>query len=85
MDGSVKSEGAALLPPEEVGYIADKTVKAERRLGTSPYDVDAWNVLVRDAQTKNIADARKIYERVVVQFPNCGRYWKMYIEHEVGF
>ena len=33
---------------------------------------------------KKIEDARKIYERLVTQFPNAGRYWKIYIEHEVN-
>ena len=28
-------------------------------------------------------EARSVYERVVTQFPNAGRYWKLYIEHEV--
>ena len=35
-------------------------------------------------QMKKIEDARKIYERLVTQFPNAGRYWKIYIEHEVN-
>jgi cleavage stimulation factor subunit 3 len=33
---------------------------------------------------KKIEDARKIYERLVGQFPTAGRYWKIYIEHEVS-
>jgi len=34
-------------------------------------------------QTKKVEEARSVYERVVTQFPNAGRYWKLYIEHEV--
>jgi cleavage stimulation factor subunit 3 len=68
---------------EDMGYIPDKVVKAERRIANSPFDTEAWSVLIRDAQMKKIEDARKVYERLVAQFPNAGRYWKIYIEHEV--
>ncbi len=34
-------------------------------------------------QMKKTEDARRIYERLVTRFPNAGRYWKIYIEHEV--
>lgn len=27
--------------------------------------------------------ARNFYEKLVAQFPNAGRYWKAYIEHEL--
>lgn len=32
---------------------------------------------------KKIEDARVVYERLVEQFPNAGKYWKIYIEQEV--
>ncbi|ELT99142.1 hypothetical protein CAPTEDRAFT_164574 [Capitella teleta] len=70
-------------PPEEVGYIPDKVVKAEKRITDHPYDLEAWSVLIRDAQSKTLEEARSTYERVVTQFPNAGRYWKIYIEHEM--
>ena len=73
----------AEIPPEEVGYIPDKVLKAERRTAGSPYDTEAWSVLIRDAQNKKIDDARQLYERLVVQFPSVGKYWKIYIEHEM--
>ena len=34
-------------------------------------------------QLKKVEEGRPVYERVVTQFPNAGRYWKLYIEHEV--
>jgi len=34
-------------------------------------------------QTKKIDEARLLYERLVTQFPNSGRFWKLYIEQEV--
>lgn len=36
-------------------------------------------------QPKKIEDARGTYERLVEQFPNAGKYWKIYIEHEVYY
>ena len=37
---------------QEVGYIPDKVVKAERRIAGSPFDTEAWSVLIRDAQVR---------------------------------
>lgn len=34
-------------------------------------------------QTKKIDAARPLYERLVTQFPNSGRFWRLYIEQEV--
>ncbi|CAD6192040.1 unnamed protein product [Caenorhabditis auriculariae] len=55
----------------------------ERRIQTNPYDVDAWNLLLRESQNRPIDEARSFYESLVKQFPNSGRYWKAYIEHEL--
>lgn len=48
---------------QEVGYIADKIVKAEKRIKASPYDTEAWSILIRDAQVykKSCKIARIIY------------------------
>ncbi|XP_067120911.1 cleavage stimulation factor subunit 3 isoform X1 [Centruroides vittatus] len=69
--------------PRQQGYIPDRVKKAEKRLEQNIYDVEAWSVLVRDAQNKKIEEARPFYEKLVAQFPNAGRYWKLYIEHEM--
>ncbi|RUS90701.1 hypothetical protein EGW08_001505 [Elysia chlorotica] len=80
LPGSVKP----LVPEEQgSGYIPDKIVKAEKRIQAYPFDTEAWSILIRDAQMKRIEDARGIYERLVEQFPNAGKYWKIYIEHEL--
>ncbi|KAI6184025.1 Suf domain-containing protein [Aphelenchoides bicaudatus] len=55
----------------------------ERRLELNPYDVDAWNLLIRENQARSIDAARPFYEKLVTQFPNAGKYWKVYIEHEL--
>lgn len=34
-------------------------------------------------QATSLLRARMLYERLVTQFPTSGRYWRLYIEHEV--
>uniref|UniRef100_A0A914PND0 Suppressor of forked domain-containing protein n=1 Tax=Panagrolaimus davidi TaxID=227884 RepID=A0A914PND0_9BILA len=55
----------------------------ERRIELNPFDVDAWNLLLRESSARPIDQARIFYEKLVTQFPNAGRYWKAYIEHEL--
>ncbi|KAL3093072.1 hypothetical protein niasHT_022522 [Heterodera trifolii] len=55
----------------------------ERRIELNPFDVDAWNLLLRESQARPIDQVRSFYERLVTQFNNAGRYWKAYIEHEL--
>ncbi|KAL5010433.1 hypothetical protein ScPMuIL_012738 [Solemya velum] len=76
---------AKLANAKEQGYIPDKLKKAEKRIDAHPYDTEAWSVLIRDCQLKKIDDARPIYEKLVQQFPNAGKYWKIYIEQELKF
>ncbi|VDN02352.1 unnamed protein product [Thelazia callipaeda] len=58
-------------------------VSPERRIELNPFDVDAWNLLLRESQTRPIDQVRSFYEKLVKQFPNAGRYWKAYIDHEL--
>uniref|UniRef100_A0A0N5AIR5 Suf domain-containing protein n=1 Tax=Syphacia muris TaxID=451379 RepID=A0A0N5AIR5_9BILA len=58
-------------------------VSPERRIELNPFDVDAWNLLLRESQARSIDQVRPFYEKLVAQFPNAGRYWKAYIDHEV--
>ena len=44
-----------------------KIIKAEKRIEDCPFDIEAWNVLIRDAQGKKIEEARPFFERLVVQ------------------
>ncbi|XP_077999834.1 cleavage stimulation factor subunit 3-like [Glandiceps talaboti] len=64
-------------------YVPEKVKKAEKRIDSHPYDTEAWSVLIREAQIQSVDKARKVYERLVAQFPNAGRYWKIYIEAEM--
>jgi len=83
--GALPGSAKPLVPEEQSsgGYIADKLVKAEKRIQAFPYDTEAWSILIRDAQIRKIEDARVTYERLVEQFPNAGKYWKIFIEHEL--
>ncbi|CDW56910.1 cleavage stimulation factor subunit 3 [Trichuris trichiura] len=62
------------------GIIA--VISPERRIKQNPFDVEAWNLLLRDVQRKKIETVRNFYEALVKQFPNAGRFWKAYAEHE---
>ena len=64
-------------------YVPEKVKKAEKKLEENPYDLDAWSILIREAQNQPIDKARKTYERLVAQFPSSGRFWKLYIEAEI--
>jgi cleavage stimulation factor subunit 3 len=65
-------------------YVPEKVKKAEKKLEENPYDLDAWSILIREAQNQPIDKARKTYERLVTQFPSSGRFWKLFIEAEVN-
>jgi len=41
-------------------------------------------LIVLCKQAKKIDVARPFYERLVTQFPNSGRFWRLYIEQEVS-
>ena len=60
------------------GFHSEKAKKAERKLQAHTWDVDSWNVLLRETQNQRIQKARKTYERLVDKFPTCGRYWKVF-------
>nr|XP_032813917.1 cleavage stimulation factor subunit 3 [Petromyzon marinus] len=74
------SEGNAEQAQE---YVPEKVKKAERKLEDNPFDIEAWSVLIREAQNQVPDKARRILERLVNQFTNSGRYWKTYIEAEI--
>uniref|UniRef100_A0A673H7K3 Cleavage stimulation factor subunit 3 n=1 Tax=Sinocyclocheilus rhinocerous TaxID=307959 RepID=A0A673H7K3_9TELE len=74
---------AVEVAPEAAEYIPEKVKKAEKKLEENPYDLDAWSILIREAQNQPIDKARKTYERLVAQFPSSGRFWKLYIEAEL--
>ena len=63
--------------------MADKLARAEKAIESNAFDLEAWGQILREAQSRKIDDARQYFERLVVQFPTSGRYWKIYIEQEM--
>lgn len=62
----------------------DKVQRAEERIKINVWDIEAWSVILRDAQSKKIEDARESFEKLITQFPTAGQYWKIYIQQEVN-
>ncbi|XP_065317530.1 cleavage stimulation factor subunit 3-like isoform X4 [Gordionus sp. m RMFG-2023] len=62
---------------------SERINKASNKIDTDPYDIESWNILLKDAKTKSIETARETFERVITQFPNQGKFWKIYIEKEL--
>ena len=50
------------------------------------YDIEAWHKLLRVIHNEPVEKHREnIYERLVTVFPTSGKFWKVYIEHEVKY
>lgn len=61
----------------------EKLEESQDAVNDNPWDVEAWAILLREAQTRLINDVRSFFEKLVNTFPTSGRYWKYYIEMEV--
>lgn len=59
--------------------------RAQKTIDEFPYDLEAWSLLIREAQNRPVAEVRPVFEKLVTVFPSAGRYWKIYIEHEVSY
>ena len=57
---------------------------ALKTISENHYDVEAWLLVIKDAQSRRVDDTRDTFERLVGLFPTSGRFWKVYIEQEVG-
>ncbi|CAH1403958.1 unnamed protein product [Nezara viridula] len=69
----------------QIEWGSEKLVKAQQTIDENKWDIEAWGVLIREAQGRWINDVRPFFERLVATFPTTGRYWKIYIEQEVTF
>lgn len=61
----------------------EKLEESQDAANENPWDVEAWAILLREAQTRLINDVRSFFEKLVNTYPTSGRYWKYYIEMEV--
>lgn len=67
----------------QIEWGSEKLVKAQQTIDENKWDIEAWGVLIREAQGRWINDVRPFFERLVATFPTTGRYWKIYIEQEM--
>ncbi|XP_049793735.1 protein suppressor of forked [Schistocerca nitens] len=67
----------------ELEWGNEKLQKAQKQIEENPFDLEAWSLLIREAQTKWIGEMRPLFEKLVTTFPSAGRYWKIYIEQEM--
>lgn len=61
----------------------ERLVRAQQTVEARPYDVEAWSVLLREAQSRHVNEVRTLYESLVAVFPTTARFWKIFIEQEV--
>ncbi|XP_023026609.1 cleavage stimulation factor subunit su(f) [Leptinotarsa decemlineata] len=61
----------------------DKLHRTQKQVERNPYDLEAWSLLLREAQNKHISEVRSLYEHLITIFPSASRYWRIYIEHEM--
>ena len=63
----------------------DRASKAISRIQSRKYDTDSWNMLIKEATSNNIDDVEPFYEELLKTFPSSGRFWRVYIEHQMRF
>ncbi|XP_054289118.1 protein suppressor of forked isoform X2 [Macrosteles quadrilineatus] len=66
-----------------VDWGSEKLVRAQEAIRENRWDLEAWGILIREAQTRYVNEVRPFFEELVANFPTCGRYWKIYIEQEM--
>ncbi|XP_063711012.1 cleavage stimulation factor subunit 3-like [Symsagittifera roscoffensis] len=78
------------VPPQPVTEFSSQSMRlgskierAEKGIAEDPYNVECWSVLVKETSNMLEEESRRTYERLVHQFPTCGKYWKIYIDFEV--
>lgn len=69
----------------EFTHSNERCSKAAARIQSKLYDTDAWTMLVKEASTKHIDEVEPFYEELIKTFPTCGRFWRIYIEHELKY
>ena len=63
--------------------LAERLASARRKVKDDPYDIDSWQVIIKDCQCRLPDDVREVWESLISIFPTSGRFWKLYIEHEM--
>lgn len=45
--------------------------------------MDPINLSIKAAQEKKISESRDFFEQLVLDYPTCGRFWRIFIEQEL--
>ena len=62
----------------------DKFEEQLAAIEQNKYDTEAWHKIIRLVHNEPVEVFREsIYERLITVFPTSGKFWKVYIEHEV--
>jgi len=69
--------------PGAIEFGTDKLRRAWAATEANQYDMEAWSLVMRDAQNRPVDEARPIFERLVGIFTTTGKFWKLYIEQEM--
>uniref|UniRef100_A0AAR2IQ50 Cleavage stimulation factor subunit 3 n=1 Tax=Pygocentrus nattereri TaxID=42514 RepID=A0AAR2IQ50_PYGNA len=70
------------VPDQAAEYIPEKVKKAEKKLEENPYDLDAWSILIREAQikAKNYDKVEKLFQRCLMKVLHIDL-WKCYLSY----
>jgi len=62
----------------------DKFEEQLAAIEQNKYDTEAWHKIIRLVHNEPVEVFREsIYERLITVFPTSGKFWKVYIEHEI--
>ena len=86
-DADVTASEPADLPPAAPKMpvvSSQKLDRARNRLAQNRQDLDAWETIVADAQTRGVPEGRSLFEEVLAAHPTASRVWRAYAEAEIA-
>ncbi|KAH1011580.1 hypothetical protein HUJ04_000919 [Dendroctonus ponderosae] len=51
----------------------EKLFRTQKQVEKNCYDLEAWSILLREAQSKHISEVRSLYEHLITIFPSASR------------
>jgi len=69
-------------PPKTI--TSAKLDRARGKLRANPHDLDAWEIVIAEAQTHGVPDGRSLFEEVLASHPTASRVWRTYAEAEIA-
>ena len=63
---------------------SQKLDRARNRLAQNRQDLDAWETIVTDAQTRGVPEGRSLFEEVLAAHPTASKVWRAYAEAEIA-